>query len=87
MISIIVREASILLFVSLFTVKVSVASKTTLFPAINSKDEPCGIGAFFNNFTSSVDERVTPTPTKIPEPDVFANVIPITTVVVALGTT
>ena len=82
-----VNEASILLFVSLLTVKVSVASKTTLFPAINSRDDPCGIGAFFNNLTSSVEERVTPTPTKHPDPEVFARVIPITTVVVALGTT
>ena len=75
------------MFVSLSTVRVSAVSNTTLFPDINSRDDPCGIGAFFNSFTSSVDERVIPTPTKHQEPDVFARVIPITTVVVALGTT
>ena len=86
MISIIVNEASTLLFVSLSTVKVSVVCNTTLFPCMNSKDEPCGIGAFFSNLTSSVvPARVIPTPTFTPDPDVFASVIPITTVVVAAG--
>ena len=40
-----------------------------------------------NNLTSSVDGLVIPTPTRHPDPDTFASVIPITTVVVALGTT
>ena len=81
------RDASILLFESLSTVIVSAASNTTLFPDINSRDDPWGIGAFFNNLTSSVDGLVIPTPTRQPETEVFASVIPITTVVVALGTT
>ena len=46
-----------------------------------------GVGTFFNTLTSSAEGRVIPTPTIHPDPDVFANVIPITTVVVALGTT
>ena len=54
----IVKEASILLFVSLLTVSVSDVSKTTLLPAINSRDEPWGIGAFFNNLTSSDDVKL-----------------------------
>jgi len=82
----IVKDASTLLFVSLSTVTVSVVSKTTLFPPINSKVDPCGIGAFLSNCTSSVaPARVIPTPTLTPDPDVFASVIPITTVVVAAG--
>ena len=32
---------------SLFAVIVSVVSNTILFPAINSKEDPCGIGTFF----------------------------------------
>ena len=82
----IVNAVSTLLFVSLSTVKVSVVSNTILFPAINSSDEPCGIGAFLSNLTSSVvPARVIPTPTLTPHPDVFDIVIPITTVVVAAG--
>ena len=42
---------------------------------------------FFIKFTLSVDARVIPTPTLILEPEVFARVTPITTVVVAEGTT
>ena len=59
---------------SLSTVTVSVVSNTILFPPdINSSDEPCGIGAFLSNLTSSVvPARVIPTPTLTPEPDVFA---------------
>ena len=71
----------------LLRVNVSAVSKTTLFPCINSSVEPCGIATFFKTFTSSADGRVIPTPTTAPEPDIFARVIPITTVVVALGTT
>ena len=82
----IVKAASILLFVSLSTVTVSVSSNTTLFPPINSSDDPCGIGAFLSNLTSSVvPARVIPTQTLTPDPDVFESVIPITTVVVAAG--
>ena len=45
-----------------------------------------GIGAFLSSFTSSVvPARVIPTPTFTPDPDVFASVIPITTVVVEAG--
>ena len=49
-----------------------------------------GIGTFGGldiNGDIDVDGLVIPTPTIQPDPDVFANVIPITTVVVALGTT
>ena len=60
---------STLLFASLSTVIVSVASNTTLFPAINSSDEPCGNGAFLSNLMSSADARVIPTPTLTPDPD------------------
>ena len=67
----IVKAASTLLFVSLSTVKVSVVSNTTLFPPINSSDDPCGIGAFLSNLTSSVvPARVIPTPTLTPDPAV-----------------
>ena len=54
---------------------------------MNSKDEPCGIGAFFNRCISSLLAEVleTATPTLTPDPDVFASVMPITTVVVAEG--
>ena len=45
------------------------------------------MGTFFNTFTSSAEGLVTPTPTRQPDPETFASVIPITTVVVALGTT
>ena len=82
----IVKAASILLFVSLSTVKVSVVSNTTLFPPINSSDDPCGIGAFLSNLTSSVvPARVIQTHTFTQDPDVFASLIPITTVVVEAG--
>ena len=81
----IVKAVSTLLFASLSTVKVSVASNTTLFPAINSSDEPCGNGAFLSNLISSADARVIPTHTLTPDPEVFAIVIPITTVVVEAG--
>ena len=54
---------------------------------MNSKDEPDGIGAFLSSLISSLvsDVLETATPTFTPEPDVFASVIPITTVVVAAG--
>ena len=54
---------------------------------MNSSDDPCGIGAFFNKLTSSLvsDVHETATPTCTPDPDVLESVIPITTVVVAAG--
>ena len=69
----IVKAASMLLFVSLSTVTVSVDSNTTLFPPMNSSDDPCGIGAFFNKLTSSLvsDVLETATPTFTPDPDVL----------------
>ncbi len=68
------------------TVRVSVASNTILFPCINSKVDPCGMGTFLRSLMLSELTLLTPTPTLIPEPEVFASVIPITVVVVAAGT-
>ena len=50
------------MFTSLFAVIVSVVSKTILFPCINSKDDPCGIGTFFIKWISSADALVIPIP-------------------------
>ena len=43
-----------LLLTSLSAVNVSVASNTTLFPCMNSSEDPWGIGTFFNTLISSV---------------------------------
>ena len=80
-----VSAMSKLLATSLFAVIVSVVSNTILFPCINSKDDPCGIGTFFIKCISSADALVMPIPMLIFEAETFAAVIPITTVVVALG--
>ena len=45
------------------------------------------MGTFFNKLISSAEALVTPTPTLILLPEVFASVIPITTVDVEEGTT
>ena len=52
----------------------------------NTSGSGCIVGVGVTR-PSSDEGRVTPTPTIQPDPDVFAKVIPITTVVVALGTT
>ena len=82
-----VSATSNVLLTSLYAVSESVASNTTLFPDINSKDDPRGIGTFFITLTSSVDALVIPIATLIPLPEVLASVTPITTVVVDEGTT
>jgi hypothetical protein len=44
------------------------------------------MGTFLRSLILSELTLLTPTPTLIPEPEVFASVIPITVVVVAAGT-
>ena len=85
-ISIMVNATSRLDAVSLFAVIVSVVSSTILLPCMNSNDDPKGIGTSLARWMSSEDARVTPRPTLIPLPLVLESVIPITTVVVLVGT-
>jgi len=82
-----VSATSSVLLTSLYAVNESVASNTTLFPCMNSRDDPWGIGTFFSTLISSVDALVIPIATLIPLPEVLASVTPITTVVVDEGTT
>ena len=77
-----VRAISRLLLTSLLTVTISFCSNTTLLPCINSKLEPCGMGIFFIKLILSVLVLDIPTVALIPEPDIFASVIPMITVAV-----